>query len=31
LYLTLRMYWPKEHPPSLLDGTWQPPPVERAA
>jgi hypothetical protein len=28
-YLTLRMYWPKEHPPSLLDGTWQPPAVAR--
>jgi hypothetical protein len=27
--LTLRLYWPKEHPPSLLDGTWQPPAVER--
>jgi hypothetical protein len=27
--LMLRLYWPKEHPPSLLDGTWQPPPVER--
>jgi hypothetical protein len=28
--LTLRMYWPKEHPPSILDGTWKPPPVEKA-
>jgi hypothetical protein len=28
--LMLRLYWPKEHPPSLLDGTWQPPAVERA-
>jgi len=27
--LMLRLYWPKEHPPSLLDGTWQPPPIER--
>jgi hypothetical protein len=27
--LTLRMYWPKEHPPSILDGSWQPPAVER--
>jgi len=25
--LMLRLYWPKEHPPSLLDGTWQPPAV----
>jgi hypothetical protein len=23
----LRMYWPKETPPSILDGTWKPPPV----
>jgi hypothetical protein len=29
--LMLRLYWPKEHPPSLLDGTWQTPAVERAA
>ena len=28
--LMLRLYWPKEHPPSLLDSTWQPPPIERA-
>jgi hypothetical protein len=27
--LMLRLYWPKEHPPSLLDGTWQPPAIER--
>jgi hypothetical protein len=27
--LTLRMYWPKERPPSLLDGTWKPPAVEK--
>ena len=27
--LMLRLYWPKEHPPSLLDGTWKPPPVEK--
>ena len=25
--LMLRMYWPKEKPPSILDGTWQPPGV----
>jgi len=24
--LILRLYWPKENPPSLLDGTWKPPP-----
>jgi hypothetical protein len=25
--LMMRLYWPKENPPSLLDGTWKPPPV----
>lgn len=25
--LTLRMYWPKETPPSILDGSWQPPAI----
>jgi hypothetical protein len=25
----LRMYWPKESQPSILDGTWKPPRVER--
>jgi hypothetical protein len=25
----LRMYWPKESPPSILDGTWKPPAVMR--
>jgi len=23
----LRLYWPKETPPSILDGTWKPPPI----
>jgi hypothetical protein len=23
----LRMYWPKETPPTILDGSWKPPPV----
>jgi hypothetical protein len=27
--LMLRLYWPKENPPSLLDGTWKPPAVTR--
>lgn len=27
--LTLRMYWPKDAVPSILDGTWSPPPVRR--
>ncbi|MFZ0680812.1 MAG: DUF1254 domain-containing protein [Candidatus Binatus sp.] len=25
----LRMYWPKEGPLSILDGTWKPPPIRR--
>jgi hypothetical protein len=24
----LRLYWPKETPPSMMDGTWKPPPIE---
>ena len=30
IYLVMRLYWPKETPPSILPpskGTWQPPPV----
>ena len=27
--LMLRMYWPSETTPSILNGTWKPPPVER--
>jgi len=27
--LTLRMYWPNTKPPSILDGTWQPPGVKK--
>src|SRR5262245_38105438 len=23
--VTMRMYWPKDKPPSILDGTWKPP------
>jgi hypothetical protein len=26
--LELRLYWPKETPPSILDGTWKPPGVQ---
>jgi hypothetical protein len=29
--LMLRMYWPKEKPPSLLDGTWKIPEVKEAS
>ncbi|MDX2088312.1 MAG: DUF1254 domain-containing protein [Kofleriaceae bacterium] len=28
--LMMRLYWPTEQPPSILDGTWKPPAVERA-
>ena len=33
IYLVMRLYWPKETPPSILpagEGTWQPPPIEVA-
>jgi hypothetical protein len=26
----LRLYWPKETPPSILDGTWKPPAIKQA-
>ena len=29
--LMLRLYWPKEKPPSILDGSWKIPPVKSAA
>jgi hypothetical protein len=29
--LMMRLYWPKETPPSILDGTWKPPAVKRMA
>jgi hypothetical protein len=28
--LMLRLYWPKEQPPSILDGSWKPPAVKVA-
>jgi hypothetical protein len=28
--LMLRLYWPKEKDPSILDGSWEPPAVKRA-
>jgi hypothetical protein len=28
--LMLRMYWPKEKPPSIIDGSWKVPPVKQA-
>jgi hypothetical protein len=27
----LRLYWPKETPPSILDGTWKPPAIGEAS
>jgi hypothetical protein len=29
--LMLRLYWPQETPPSIIDGTWKPPAVQMAA
>jgi hypothetical protein len=29
--LMLRLYWPNEEPPSLLDGTWKIPAVETSS
>jgi hypothetical protein len=25
----LRLYWPKETPPSIIDGSWNPPPIKQ--
>lgn len=27
--VTLRMYWPRDKSPSIIDGSWKPPPVTR--
>ena len=27
--ITMRVYWPKPTPPSIIDGTWKPPAVKR--
>ncbi|MGY3611284.1 MULTISPECIES: DUF1214 domain-containing protein, partial [unclassified Bradyrhizobium] len=29
--LMLRMYWPDENPPSIVDDTWTPPKVEKTS
>lgn len=29
--MTMRLYWPNKKPPSILNGTWSPPPVVRHA
>jgi len=29
--LMLRLYWPNEHKPSILDGSWQIPPVKKVS
>jgi hypothetical protein len=26
----LRLYWPKQNPPSIIDGTWKPPAATRS-
>jgi hypothetical protein len=34
IYMVMRLYWPKETPPSILpagEGTWQPPAVVKAS
>ncbi len=28
--ITMRMYWPKETPPSIIDGSWKPPALKKA-
>lgn len=33
IFLVMRLYWPKQSPPSVLppgQGSWQPPPIERS-
>jgi hypothetical protein len=27
----LQLYWPKETPPSLLDGSWKPPLIQKVS
>ena len=29
--LMMRLYWPKETPPSIIDGTWKPPEVKQVS
>ncbi len=29
--LMMRLYWPKETPPSIIDGSWKPPEVKQAS
>ena len=29
--LMMRLYWPREKAPSILDGTWKPPAVKQAS
>jgi hypothetical protein len=29
--LMMRLYWPSEKPPSILDGTWKPPHVKEVS
>lgn len=30
IYLVMRLYWPKQHAPSIFNGTWKPPAVQLA-
>jgi hypothetical protein len=27
----MRLYWPSETPPSILDGSWKPPHVKKSS
>ena len=29
--LTMRMYWPIDKAPSIMDGTWQPPALKKVS
>jgi hypothetical protein len=29
--LTMRMYWPNDKAPSIMDGTWKPPAIKKAS
>jgi hypothetical protein len=29
--VTLRMYWPADKPPSIIDGSWKPPAIKKAS
>ena len=29
IYMVMRLYWPSDAPPSILDGSWKPPGARR--